>query len=137
MALTSWQAENLDDRQFFCAAIRNYAGELILFGIWAGSVWLLSGYVWWLALILFIPLALLVLVGFIQAVSLLPKAYAAWTTVRFLHKVGSPEEREALLGKQTPKDQSFAFGTALIGAMKGIILVAVVGLVGFELLFKN
>lgn len=133
MALTTSQAQNLDSRQFFYAALKNYVGEVVFFAVVTLIILGISGYVWWLGIVLFVIVAIIGTVGFIQTVILLPGAYSAWNTVRFLHNHGTHEEIRPVVGDQSPRDQSFEFGTAVIATVKGLIVLAIVAYLGLRL----
>jgi hypothetical protein len=125
MALTQWHAENLDDKSFFFAALRNSVGETLFFTIVGFLLFVLSYYFWWLAVVLCVPLSILSLISLVQSLVLLPSAISTWTTVRFLLNHATNEERAGLIGDQTLSNQSYALGTALVGAFKGIVIVLV------------
>lgn len=121
MALNSWHAQNLDDRQFFFAALKNYFGEIIFYGIIAVVIWAVSSYMWWVGFVFFVPFSLLALMSSLQSAVLIPSAFSALITERFIRRHGNEEEKNSIVGDLDPSHQKFAFGTALIGLLKSLI----------------
>lgn len=114
MALTRNHAETLSDRDFFFAALKNYIGEVLFYGICAVIIFFAIKLNWWLGLILFLPYCALSVVSFVQTVTLVPRTVANTITYFHLRKYGTDEEKAIILGEQKPSDQMYSFLTLII-----------------------
>lgn len=123
MALTSHHASTLNDKQFFFAALKNYTGEVIFYGIIAIVIYLISNWVWWLGLIFFLPFSILTIVSFFQSLIIMPNAISTTITYFHIRKHGTEDEKAIVIGNQKPEDQNYVLATSFISLTRSLIIL--------------